>query len=128
MLPFVAGGIGITPLIAQLSDLDTDRLRLFWTISVRDIGLVWDIFQQFPRLPQSTTLFVTGPRPEEQETIQKLDTVASSGARIQHRRMESSDLDLSLGDVWYYCGSPALKAPVLNWLTGKSVVYEDFNY
>lgn len=128
ILPFVAGGIGITPLIAQLSDLDTDRLRLFWTISVRDIGLVWDIFQQFPRLPQSTTLFLTGPHPEDQETIQNLDTVASSGARIQHRRMESSDLDLSLGDVWYFCGSPTLKAPVLNWLTGKSVVYEDFNY
>ncbi|GES63604.1 oxidoreductase FAD-binding protein [Aspergillus terreus] len=128
ILPFVAGGIGITPLIAQLSDLDIDRLRLFWTISVRDIGLVWDIFQQFPRLPRSTALFLTGPHPEDQETIQKLDTVASSGARTQHRRMESSDLDLSLGDVWYFCGSPALKAPVLNWLTGKSVVYEDFNY
>ncbi|KAL5357430.1 hypothetical protein BJX96DRAFT_163076 [Aspergillus floccosus] len=88
IIPFVAGGIGITPVIAQLSDLNIDQLRLFWTISVRDIGLVCDIFQRFPRLPQSTTLFLTGPEPEKRETIKKLDTVASSGAKIHHRRME----------------------------------------
>lgn len=127
VLPFVAGGIGITPVLAQLADLDMDRLRLSWTIPLQDIGLVCDVFQRNPQLPKSTTLFITGPDARE-NALQKLDLIASSGAKIERRRMEASDLDLSLGEVWYFCGGASLKASVLNWLVGKRVVYEDFNY
>lgn len=127
VLPFVAGGIGITPLIAQLPDLNIDRLRLFWSIPLQDIGLVCDLFQRSPQLPRSTTLFFTGSNIGD-DILQKLDFITSSGARVERRRMGASDLDLALGEVWYFCGSPTLKASVLNWLTGKRVVYEDFNY
>ncbi|KAE8151210.1 oxidoreductase FAD-binding protein [Aspergillus avenaceus] len=127
-LPFVAGGIGITPLLAQLPALEIPRLRLYWSISIYDLGLVLDIFKQFPQLPHSTTLFITGPEPQVEENIQQLLDVSSSGARVERRRMGANDLDLSLADTWYFCGSPSLKTPVLNWLAGKKVVYEDFNY
>ena len=37
IVPFVAGGIGITPLLAQLPDLNMAQLRLFWSVSMADI-------------------------------------------------------------------------------------------
>ncbi|KAL1960302.1 hypothetical protein VTO42DRAFT_8262 [Malbranchea cinnamomea] len=132
ILPFIAGGIGITPAIAQLPDIDIDRFRLFWSISVRDIALVAEVFAEFPQLPYSTTLFITGPGDAEvslgESDRKKLDLVFSSGAKVNRRRMEAGDLNLSIADVWYLCASPQLKVLVLNWLTGKRVIYEDFSY
>ncbi|KAL4785230.1 hypothetical protein BJX76DRAFT_324985 [Aspergillus varians] len=128
ILPFIAGGIGITPVLAQLPVIDISRFRLFWSISIKDIALVLDTFKRFPALPNSTTVFVTGHDSPGEETNPELETVVSSGAQIKLHRIEAQDLDLSLSDVWYFCGSPALKVPVFNWLAGKKVVYEDFNY
>ncbi|KAE8351638.1 hypothetical protein BDV28DRAFT_136659 [Aspergillus coremiiformis] len=127
-LPFIAGGIGITPLLAQLPDINLSQLRLLWSISIRDLGLVVDTFKRFPQLPHSTSLFITGPEPQEEETTQQLMAVVSSGARVERRRMEARDLDLSLTDVWYFCGGSSLKSSVMNWLHEKNVVYEDFSY
>jgi hypothetical protein len=42
--------------------------------------------------------------------------------------MQATELDLSLADVWYLCAGVSMKRTVLNWLAGKTVVYEDFNY
>ncbi|PYH98798.1 oxidoreductase FAD-binding protein [Aspergillus ellipticus CBS 707.79] len=128
IVPFVAGGIGITPVLAQLPVLDISRLRLLWSISIQDIGLVLDTFQQFPGLLQSTTLFVTGADLQDADVVRQYKAVIVSGTCVHRRRMEATDLDLDLAEVWYFCGSPALKGPVLNWLTGKNVVFEDFNY
>lgn len=128
VMPFIAGGIGITPVLAQLPVIDISQLRLFWSISIKDIVLVLDTFKRFPGLPSSTTLFVTGLDSQGEQMSAEIETVASSGAKIERRRIEARDLDLSLADTWYFCGSPALKVPVFNWLAGKKVVYEDFNY
>ncbi|CAG8106076.1 unnamed protein product [Penicillium salamii] len=48
-------------------------------------------------------------------------------ATVIRRRMRAGDLDL-VADRWYLCAGVALKGMVLNWLSGKQVVYEDFNY
>ncbi|OGM50391.1 oxidoreductase FAD-binding protein [Aspergillus bombycis] len=127
-LPFIAGGIGITPLLAQLPDIDISHLRLLWSISIRDLGLILDTFSRFPQLPLVTSLFITGPEPRDEKTTEQLATLVASEARVERRRMEAKDLDLSLADVWYFCGGPSLKNSALNWLVGKDVVYEDFNY
>ncbi|PIG89469.1 oxidoreductase FAD-binding protein [Aspergillus arachidicola] len=127
-IPFIAGGIGITPLLAQIPDLDVSHLRLFWTISIRDLGLVLDTFNRFPLLPRGTSLFITGPEPHDEKTTEQLATSVASGAQVERRRMEAKDLDLSLADVWYFCGGPSLKSSVLKWLAGKEIIYEDFNY
>jgi ferredoxin-NADP reductase len=60
MIAFVAGGIGITPLLAQLEDVAVPRLRLFWSLHFRDIGLAHDTFRRNPDLPKSSTLFLSG--------------------------------------------------------------------
>ncbi|KAJ5168679.1 Riboflavin synthase-like beta-barrel [Penicillium canariense] len=129
IVPYIAGGIGITPLLGQLADLEIARLRLFWSVSIRDIGLVQDTFQRWPELPVSTTLFLTGPALAAADPNQTIwSTVQSSGARVEQRRMQAGDLDLKLADTWYLCSGVELKRNVLNWLVGKVVVYEDFNY
>ncbi|KAH8427692.1 putative oxidoreductase, FAD-binding [Aspergillus melleus] len=128
LLPFIAGGIGITPVIAQLPGIDISRLRLFWSMHIDDIGLVVDTFQRFPQLPQSTRLFLTGPDPHDEDVIPHLEAIKGTEAQVERHRMHAADLDLSLADVWYFCGSPALKSSVMDWLTGKTVAYEDFNY
>ncbi|PGH08228.1 hypothetical protein GX51_01382 [Blastomyces parvus] len=131
-LPYIAGGIGITPLIAQLPGIDIHRLRLFWSVAVQDLGLVLDTFNLFPELPQSTILFITGsqsaerPLTEEEET--NLTAINDSGVQHHRRRMEAGDLDVSGAEEWYLCAGTSLKASVLNWLVGKKIVYEDFDY
>ena len=127
-IPFIAGGIGITPLLAQLPDIDVSRLRLFWSISIRDLGLVLDTFNRFPQLHHATGLFITGPEPQDEKITERLETLVASGVQVERRRLEAIDLDLSLADVWYFCGGPSLKSSVGNWLTGKEILYEDFNY
>ncbi|KAJ5662022.1 uncharacterized protein N7477_009638 [Penicillium maclennaniae] len=126
IVPFVAGGIGITPLLAQLPDLDIAQLRLFWSVSITDIGLVDDTFHRWPELPRSTVIFVTSLDPNSHPT--KLDTLHLSGARVVRRRMQAGDLDPLLSETWYLCAGNALKQMVVGWLEEKHVIYEDFNY
>jgi hypothetical protein len=129
IIPFVAGGIGITPLISQLPGIDISRLRLFWSVSVRDIGLVHDTFQRFPQLPSSTTLFITNSDTEDPDILRKLQAVIdTSGVVVRRRRMQAKDLDIHDIDTWYLCAGTTLKTAVLNWLVAKKVVYEDFTY
>ena len=37
IVPIVADGMGITPLLAQVHDLDLTRIHVFWTVSTHDI-------------------------------------------------------------------------------------------
>lgn len=129
IIPFIAGGIGITPVIAQIPGIDISRLRLFWSVSMRDVGLVVDTFRKFPHLPASTSLFMTGPDLESGSLDQRnFQAICLSGARVERRRMEKEDLDPLLVDVWYLCAGTGLKRTALDWLSGKRVVYEDFDY
>jgi len=128
VVSFVSGGIGITPLLAQLPVLDIARLHLFWTLSVRDVGLVRDTFKQFPGLRGSTSLFMTGDEstlPDEDKDV--LHEVTASGARVERRRMFSTDLQAAT-PRWYICTGTALRKSILEWLAGKEIIFEDFNY
>ncbi|GFF24620.1 hypothetical protein IFM58399_00730 [Aspergillus lentulus] len=128
ILPFVAGGIGITPVLAQLPTIDIRKLRLLWSISIEGIALVVDAFRRFPGLPCSTTVFITELSSQHGRVLEELEAIDSSGALVYYRRMGANDIDLALADTWYFCGSPSLRVPVLDWLAGKDVVYEDFDY
>lgn len=131
IVPVVAGGIGITPLLAQASSLDLSRLKLFWTISIRDLGLVRDTFSRTPALASSTALFVSGTDFRHSlEQGAELAQVEASGATVVKRRLQGEDLQKSadLSHRWYICTGPALKGNLLQWLVGKEIVYEDFSY
>ncbi|OJD27324.1 hypothetical protein ACJ73_01276 [Blastomyces percursus] len=131
-LPYIAGGIGITPLIGQLPGIDIHRLRLFWSVAVQDLGLVLDTFKLFPELPKSTILFITGSqsaeRPLTEDEKTNLTAINDSGVQCHRRRIAAGDLDVPGAEEWYLCAGTSLKASVLNWLVGKKIVYEDFDY
>lgn len=127
----VAGGIGITPLLAQAAVLDLARLHLYWTIRAEDLGLVLDTFEQFPGLVSCTKLFVTGT---VNDTVAKnLKKLADLNASVEMRRMAKSDLKLEVEDgtqikKWYVCTGDALRKTLLEWLKGRLVISETFNY
>ncbi len=131
IVPFVAGGIGITPLLAQLQGLDLKSLLLFWTINVRDINLVIDTFQRCPSLAPSTRVFISSlnkvPPAESKEIIEKLEELQS---RVTSRHMVASDVEghQGLSSTWYLCTGTALRRSLLEWLSDQKTVYEDFNY
>jgi len=130
-IQFVAGGIGITPILAYLPHLDLKHLKLYWTINVQDVGLVVDTFGQHPALASSTSLFISGIT--ENNNVEAKAVVAElerSGASVSTRRMQVSDLqgEQNTSSKWYVCTSTAFRQTLMAWLSGKHVLFEDFNY
>ncbi|KAJ8062771.1 hypothetical protein OCU04_008029 [Sclerotinia nivalis] len=127
---FVAGGVGITPLLAQVSELDLLRLQLYWTVRLVDLGLVLDTFEKYPNLSNHTKLFITGEMGgcdgmNESICVKKL---RESGATLQERRIEKSDFSEDPANRWYLCTGTNLRNTLVEWLKGKQLSYEDFNY
>ena len=132
VVPFVAGGIGITPLLAQMHDLDAARIQLFWTVSIHDIGLVVDTIERNPALASTARIFISrfGEQVQAGSNLQ-VQKLEGYGAHVSRNRMVASDVgeraDLSLS-TWYLCTGTALRRSLLAWLPGRKCVYEDFNY
>lgn len=134
--PFIAGGIGITPLLSQLNDLHVQGIRLFWTVHRRDLGLVLDSFKRHPDLAHVTSVFVTGLETDAKSSvgIEMLQKIKVSGATVLARRMDRQDIILALQSQpnlshnWYICTGTNLRTCLLSWLSDKNVIYEDFNY
>jgi NAD(P)H-flavin reductase len=124
-ISFIAGGVGITPLLAQIHDLDLKRLNFYWTLRAKDLAFANDIFERVPGLAESTKLFVTGKNPHMTDAWKKLTT---SGASLERRRIQKDDVVDDRADRWYMCTGQSLKNSVLEWMGGKTVIYEDFNY
>lgn len=132
--PFVAGGIGITPLLAQLPSLDLARLVVVWTVNSRDLGLVLDTLRRYPRLGGRMKVFVSGDplsklSEEQRGCAREID--GELAERFSERRMVRDDvvgMREEVGDTWYICAGSGLRKQLLEWLEGKTAVYEDFDY
>lgn len=131
---FVAGGVGITPLLAQLPELDLSRLHLLWTLRAEDLVFVKDLFTRHTNLPASTSLFVTGldkkVRGAHKALVEEFQKVCLS---VNSRRIDEEDVSKEASvnrDIqkWYICTSPALRKSLLVWLGERQAVYEDFGY
>jgi NAD(P)H-flavin reductase len=127
----VAGGIGITPLLAQATVLDLSRLQLYWTVRAVDLDLVLDTFNRVPSLIDSTKLFVTGLiNGAANNHLKDLEALKAS---VELHRMGLEDLKLEsergrLIEKWYICTGDVLQKQLLEWLKGRIVIYESFNY
>ncbi|KAL8812236.1 MAG: hypothetical protein Q9200_001177 [Gallowayella weberi] len=132
-VPFVAGGVGITPLLAQLPNLDLRRLRLFWTMKITDIGLALNTFERYPQLAGSTLLYISGSvstavvSGQQPQTMQRLQ---QSGAHVFSRRLVASDIQerKDLSTTWYLCAGLRLRQAIISWLPDRKVIYESFDY
>jgi NAD(P)H-flavin reductase len=129
---FVAGGVGITPLLAQTGGLDLPRMLVYWTVRAEDLGLVVDSFERAPDLCHCTRLFITGKIDDEgAQCLAKLDAMEST---IELRRMVCDDLQLNSGSPddairkWYVCTGAALRKTLLEWLNDRNVIFETFNF
>jgi ferredoxin-NADP reductase len=127
---FVAGGVGITPVLAQarlVLDAGVD-FRLLWSLRDEDLPLAVDTFTRIDGLASATTLFVTGTGAGADAA--DLQTVRDMGARVEQRRVVEEDLQELRGKGlrFYLCAAPALVKRITTWIEGESVVWEDFGY
>lgn len=127
-IAFIAGGVGITPLVAHMGSLDLSRVRLFWTLRVEDVDLVNYIFNRYPQLIARTDLFITGLTESATET--KMGNLQSTPRSFRLGRMTSADLlaDNYTEKRWYICAGEKLRESTMKWLAGVPIVYESFSY
>lgn len=133
--PFVAGGVGITPLLATLYRLDLRRLRLFWTLPSEDANLVVDTLQRHSGLAASTRVFLTGAASESNKE-RAVESLRGLGVSCVARRLVREDLfveggtEMEMGKKWYVCASTGLRKSLGEWLDGegRELVFEDFNF
>lgn len=126
---FVAGGVGITPLLAQATAVIEAgvSLELLWSLNKSDLPLAIDTFTRIPLLAARTTIFVSN-KDVGQDVIDKLQ---EHGVRdIQYRRMEEGDVKTwgGQGSKFYLCAGPTLLSSLRGWLDGETTVWEDFGY
>lgn len=130
---FIAGGVGITPLMSAGPALDAGQIDLYWTLQAKDHNLVLDFFTSSPHLAPSARIYFTNLDsldPSAKETFQQvLQDLANKGAKVSQRRLVKEDIADSVGlQHWYLCTSVPLRSTIMTWLPGKDIHYEDFNF
>lgn len=128
---FVAGGVGITPLLAQAKAvLDASvPLTLLWTLRGVDLPLAIHTFDKIPGLAERSTIFATGSLASD-ETKKLIEKISERGATVQERRINAQDLEgMKGGEKKYYlCTGASLLTSLRGWLESEDVVWEDFGY
>jgi ferredoxin-NADP reductase len=129
----IAGGVGITPLLAQgQAVLDSGvKLSLVWSLKADDMALAEDTLRRIPGLAQATRLFVTGSADaDDGEALVVAVSVKQMGATIEPRRVQENDLAglKGTGSRFFLCAPPRLVKQMNSWLEGEDVAWEDFGY
>jgi ferredoxin-NADP reductase len=127
---FIAGGVGITPLIAQAKGVfgANNPLRVLWSLRGEDLPLAVDTFTRIPELASRTRIFVTGRevqgQSEIQEKLKSMGTEISAG-RITH---DAVLVEKGAGRKFFVCAGDGVMKLALGWLGGEDVVFESFLY
>ena len=126
---FIAGGVGVTPLLAQaraVLDGGVD-VEILWSLRAEDLPLARDAFEQIQGLAGVTRLFVTGQGADAD--VQEQEQVVGV-KELRARRMDKDDVTglKAGGRKFYVCAGPGLLRRVNGWLGGEDVVWEDFGY
>jgi ferredoxin-NADP reductase len=130
IVPFIAGGVGITPVLGQLASLDMSKFMLFWIIKVEDAAFVLDVLKRNTDLAERTAVFFTGTEIQKLEEAQKaqIEEIKAMGANVEIRRPIKEDFEAIEADKWNLCAGLPLRNRLLEWLKGKTVLYESFDY
>lgn len=123
---FIAAGVGITPLRPFLGVLEYHRLKLLWSVRPADLGFVTDMLDQHPVLSGSLAVFVSNAGDAERDDMEKL---RRAGVSIHLRRLRRTDTELGNNVGKYYlCTAPQMRRQLMEWLSGKQIIFEDFNF
>lgn len=133
---FVAGGMGITPLLAQAPGLILRGrdFEVVWSVRAEDLYFVVDSIKRIYGLGDRMSLFIT--RAEIMTTDKQWEGGLFS--KVQHlvrktevRRVSARDL-LVLGEKdkrrFYCCTGSSLKKTIISWLSSEPSEWEDFSY
>ena len=134
---FVAGGVGITPLLAQAPGIlaeegrkersaeEQRRLTVLWSLRRDEVGLAVDSFQRGEGLAAVTRVFLTGEG--DGDEAKKL---RGSGATVEERRMGEGDLEewKGRGIGFFACASGGMLVRIQGWLEGEKLAWEEFAY
>ena len=133
---FVAGGVGITPLLAQAPSLltargkENTRFRVVWGLRATDMPLAIHVLKSIYGLGCFVNLYITGePGEKEMLLVKKAE---EEGAGVFFRRVAKGDL-LGLGAgkgdrKFFLCTNPGMLEILSRWLEGEEVISESFNY
>ncbi|KAF2760255.1 putative oxidoreductase [Pseudovirgaria hyperparasitica] len=130
VISFIAGGVGITPLLSQLQSIPIPQLRLLWAVRKQDLGIVADTLSTYNDLGPQTTLFVTETGASEQtfEGRRPFNLLQEQGTTVIWRRIQKEDLEIEGVHSFYICAGVALQNTLLKWLDGRNAISESFNY
>ncbi|KAK1759572.1 putative oxidoreductase [Echria macrotheca] len=134
-LVYVAGGVGVTPLLAQAGGVLAAaapagrKLTVLWSLRAEDVPLAVDSFARIPGLAAVTRLFVTGMGGGEQE-VRVLEDVETLGAGVVRGRMTRDSVLAAGGDgsTYFVCTGRGMADEVLKWLEGQKTVVGSFDY
>ncbi|EMC99705.1 hypothetical protein BAUCODRAFT_347224 [Baudoinia panamericana UAMH 10762] len=121
---FIAGGVGITPLLPSLGSLDLVHVRVLWSLRASDIGLAVDTLRSSPKLGHSLSLYLTG---ENEDHLAEVSALTETGVDVVPRRIARSDIAAGVSK-YYICTGTSMRKRVMEWLPEEELVYEDFNF
>ncbi|MFD6443829.1 pyridoxamine 5'-phosphate oxidase family protein [Promicromonospora sp. NPDC060204] len=127
----VAGGIGITPLMAHVGPRADHgrRLSVLWSLAADDLPLAIDLIERAGETQLDVTLFVTGAA--DASARSELQRLAQLGVDIHTRRIGRDDV-LGAGTEghrrFHVCAGPVLRKSLLGWLDGENVSVVNFDY
>ncbi|KAF9636354.1 hypothetical protein BFW01_g7250 [Lasiodiplodia theobromae] len=142
LTPFIAGGVGITPLLAELAAprhggdgndvLDPRRVALFWTLKRADAALAVEVLRRWPGMVAHVFLTGRGGRGAGGEgEDEAVEALKESGVLLvaDGMRMTEESLRTVESEKWYLCAGTALHKQVVAWLEGRGeIVSESFNF
>lgn len=129
---FVAGGVGITPLLAQAKAVlkaTPSSLQVLWSLRAEDLSLAVKVVGEIEELAKNLKIFVTGPPSEESSKM--LATLKSLGVDVVEGRLSAGQLlqvGTEGGRTYYCCTGTGLMTNLSEWLKGERIVFESFTY
>jgi NAD(P)H-flavin reductase len=125
---FVAGGVGITPLLGQIERLRRMGvgIELAWAVKKGDVEFIKGVCEAW-RMTEAVDVhvFVSGGIDEAGS-----DALQAAGVTLVGRRLEGGDMDGFGAEKWYVCAGKSLAQAVEGWADarGAEIVGESFAY
>lgn len=125
---FIAGGVGVTPLMSQELQGDAE-VSVVWSLRGEDLGVVGEVLDGNKGLRGVMKVFVTGEAVGEGE----LEKVREMGVEVRRGRVSREDVlglkDGEKGTRWLLCAGEGMLKILQGWLEGEEeVVVESFGY